>query len=127
MMNNTRFQAESFSEYFDKCPVICVRGRMHPVSLFYCTEPQVDYLDSAIVAALQLHREEPLPGDILVFLTGQDEIEVSPFAYNSLLFVRMTYDNIMRGCNKAVKVGGARSSRTHSTVDRMSSICSFGA
>ncbi|KAE8661449.1 RNA helicase family protein isoform 2 [Hibiscus syriacus] len=36
--------------------------------------PQTDYLDSAIVTIFQIHSEEA-PGDILVFLTGQEEIE----------------------------------------------------
>ncbi len=31
----------------------------------------------AQVAALQIHLEQPLPGDILVFLTGQEEIEAA--------------------------------------------------
>jgi HrpA-like RNA helicase len=34
-----------------------------------------DYVDGALVAVLQIHRSAPLPGDILVFLTGQEEIE----------------------------------------------------
>ena len=41
----------------------------------YAAEPQTDYLDAALVTILQVHQEQPLPGDILVFLTGQDEIE----------------------------------------------------
>lgn len=35
---------------------------------------QDDYLDAALVAVFQIHQNEP-KGDILVFLTGQEEIE----------------------------------------------------
>lgn len=40
----------------------------------YAMEPQLDWLDSALVTALQIHLEEP-KGDILVFLTGREDIE----------------------------------------------------
>ena len=40
----------------------------------YTVEPEEDYLDGALLAALQVHAEEA-PGDVLVFLTGQEEIE----------------------------------------------------
>lgn len=55
--------------------MLYVKGRQHPVKLMYAEEPQTDYLDAALVTILQVHQEQPLPGDILVFLTGQDEIE----------------------------------------------------
>jgi HrpA-like RNA helicase len=51
-----------------------VAGRQYPVRLLYTLEPQTDYLDSALVTTFQIHLEQPV-GDILVFLTGQDEIE----------------------------------------------------
>ena len=37
-------------------------------------EAQTDYIDAALITTLQIHVEEP-PGDILVFLTGREEIE----------------------------------------------------
>jgi HrpA-like RNA helicase len=55
-------------------PVVRVPGRLYPVRQFYTREPQSDCLDAALVATLQLHVEAP-PGDVLVFLAGQDEIE----------------------------------------------------
>lgn len=52
-----------------------VRGRQYPVSIFYAADPVADYLDAAVTAALQVHVDQPAPGDILVFLTGADEID----------------------------------------------------
>jgi len=43
--------------------------------VFYTVSPQPDYLHSAVRAVLQLHSEEERDGDILVFLTGREEIE----------------------------------------------------
>jgi HrpA-like RNA helicase len=41
----------------------------------YLAEPVQDYVEAALVAVLQIHRTAPHDGDILVFLTGQEEIE----------------------------------------------------
>jgi HrpA-like RNA helicase len=47
---------------------------MYPVEVMYAAEPQTDYVESALSTILQIHFEMP-PGDILVFLTGREEIE----------------------------------------------------
>lgn len=52
-----------------------VRGRQYEVEIIYEANPTPDYLHTILQTVLQLHVTEPLPGDILVFLTGQDEIE----------------------------------------------------
>ena len=43
--------------------------------VLYTVSPQPDYLHSAVRVVLQLHGEEEGGGDILVFLTGREEIE----------------------------------------------------
>ena len=40
----------------------------------YTEAPEEDYLDGALLTVLQVHAEEPA-GDVLVFLTGQEEID----------------------------------------------------
>ncbi|KAJ2548299.1 ATP-dependent RNA helicase [Coemansia sp. RSA 1933] len=68
--------AERFSAYFDNAPILYVAGRQFPVTTYYTTTPQADYLDAAHLAALQIHTETPSnSGDILVFLSGQEDIE----------------------------------------------------
>ncbi|KAI3402516.2 PRP43 [Candida oxycetoniae] len=66
--------AEKFQSYFNDAPLLAVPGRTHPVELYYTPEFQRDYLDAAIRTALQIHATED-EGDILVFLTGEEEIE----------------------------------------------------
>ncbi|ORX67218.1 putative ATP-dependent RNA helicase DHX33 [Linderina pennispora] len=51
--------AERFSEYFDSAPILYVAGRQFPVTTYYTTTPQADYLDAAHLAALQIHTETP--------------------------------------------------------------------
>lgn len=52
-----------------------VEGRQYEVDIFYEASPSQDYLDNMLKTIFQIHVTEPLPGDILAFLTGQDEIE----------------------------------------------------
>ncbi|CAN6468006.1 unnamed protein product [Victoria cruziana] len=67
-------EAEKFQGYFNGAPLMKVPGRLHPVEIFYTQEPERDYLDAAIRTCVQIHTCEP-SGDILVFLTGEEEIE----------------------------------------------------
>ncbi|XP_063934638.1 putative pre-mRNA-splicing factor ATP-dependent RNA helicase PRP1 [Zophobas morio] len=66
--------AEKFQSYFNDAPLMVVPGRTFPVELLYTTEPERDYLASAIRTAVQIHLCEG-EGDILLFLTGEEEIE----------------------------------------------------
>lgn len=69
--------ALKFQKYFttdETPPLFKVPGRTHPVEIFYTQEPEPDYVEAAIRTVLMIHRAET-PGDILVFLTGQEEIE----------------------------------------------------
>ncbi|KAF1993284.1 ATP-dependent RNA helicase-like protein [Amniculicola lignicola CBS 123094] len=52
-----------------------VEGRQYPVKTIYLPEPTQDWIETALKIIFQIHYKEPLPGDILVFLTGQDAIE----------------------------------------------------
>ena len=71
--------ALKFQKYFglttgNPAPLFKVPGRTHPVEVFYTQEPEPDYVEAAIRTVLMIHRAED-PGDILLFLTGEEEIE----------------------------------------------------
>jgi pre-mRNA-splicing factor ATP-dependent RNA helicase DHX15/PRP43 len=66
--------AQKFQKYFMNAPLLAVPGRTHPVEIFYTAEPERDYVEAAIRTVLQIHATEP-EGDILLFLTGEEEIE----------------------------------------------------
>jgi len=75
IISSATLDAEKFSNYFDGASIFMVPGRMFPVDIFYTKSPEADYVDAAVVTVLQIHISQPLNGDILVFLTGQEEIE----------------------------------------------------
>ncbi|EGT41322.1 CBN-MOG-4 protein [Caenorhabditis brenneri] len=75
LISSATLDAEKFSSFFDDAPIFRIPGRRFPVDIYYTQAPEADYLDAAIVTVMQIHLTQPLPGDILVFLTGQEEIE----------------------------------------------------
>lgn len=76
IVTSATLDAEKFSSYFFECPIFTIHGRTYPVEILYTKEPEPDYLDASLITVMQIHLSEP-PGDILVFLTGQEEIDTS--------------------------------------------------
>merc|ERR1719359_118850 len=74
IISSATLDAEKFSEYFDNAPIFNIPGRRFPVSIHYTKAPEANYLDAVIVTVLQIHVTQR-EGDILVFFTGQQEIE----------------------------------------------------
>ncbi|CAL2036262.1 unnamed protein product [Caenorhabditis brenneri] len=67
--------AGKFQKYFEDCPLLSVPGRTFPVEIFFTPNAEKDYLEAAIRTVIQIHMCEEVEGDILLFLTGQEEIE----------------------------------------------------
>ncbi|KAH9817346.1 P-loop containing nucleoside triphosphate hydrolase protein [Melampsora americana] len=65
-----------FSRFFDDALDFTIPGRTFPVDILFSKTPCEDYVDSAIKQALQIHLSHP-PGDVLIFMTGQEDIEVT--------------------------------------------------
>ncbi|XP_019085937.1 PREDICTED: probable pre-mRNA-splicing factor ATP-dependent RNA helicase DEAH5 isoform X3 [Camelina sativa] len=74
IVTSATLDAEKFSGYFFNCNIFTIPGRTFPVEILYTKQPETDYLDAALITVLQIHLTEP-EGDILVFLTGQEEID----------------------------------------------------
>uniref|UniRef100_A0A8D0HI25 Probable ATP-dependent RNA helicase DHX40 n=1 Tax=Sphenodon punctatus TaxID=8508 RepID=A0A8D0HI25_SPHPU len=73
-------ESDKLSEFFGHCPVVDIPGRNYPVKEIFCsllgpkdTESSA-YLSEVVKVTLDIHLNESA-GDILVFLTGQSEIE----------------------------------------------------
>ncbi|KAJ6144966.1 ATP-dependent RNA helicase DHX8 [Penicillium chermesinum] len=84
IVTSATLDAEKFSTYFNGCPIFSIPGRTFPVEIMYSKEPESDYLDAALITVMQIHLTEPA-GDILVFLTGEEEINTAC----EILFERM--------------------------------------
>ena len=76
IISSATLDAEKFSEFFDDAPIFYVPGRRFPVDIHYTPQPEANYLHAAITTVFQIHTTQP-KGDILVFLTGQDEIDAA--------------------------------------------------
>jgi pre-mRNA-splicing factor ATP-dependent RNA helicase DHX16 len=74
LISSATLDAEKFSEYFDFAPIFRIPGRRYPVEILYAKAPEADYLYASAITALQIHVTHP-PGDVLIFLSGQEEIE----------------------------------------------------
>lgn len=70
--------ALKFQTYFGSegqpAPLLKIPGRTFPVETHFMEEAVADYVEASIRAVLQIHMKEG-PGDILLFLTGEQEIE----------------------------------------------------
>uniref|UniRef100_A0A4X1TN55 Probable ATP-dependent RNA helicase DHX35 n=1 Tax=Sus scrofa TaxID=9823 RepID=A0A4X1TN55_PIG len=76
--------AEKFRDFFnqndtsdptrDTCVILTVEGRTFPVDIFYLQSPVPDYIKSTVETVMKIHQTEG-DGDILAFLTGQEEVE----------------------------------------------------
>lgn len=74
IVTSATLDAEKFSKYFYSCPIFTIPGRTYAVETLYTKEPESDYLDASMLTVMQIHLSEP-PGDVLLFLTGQEEID----------------------------------------------------
>ncbi|GJW35443.1 probable pre-mRNA-splicing factor ATP-dependent RNA helicase DEAH5 [Tanacetum coccineum] len=74
IVTSATLDAEKFSAYFFSCNIFTIPGRTFPVEILYTKQPESDYVDAALITVMQIHLTEP-EGDILVFLTGQEEID----------------------------------------------------
>ncbi|OWZ35392.1 ATP-dependent RNA helicase DDX35 [Cryptococcus neoformans AD2-60a] len=85
IISSATIDAEDFLEYFntnadgtdrskDDAIIVSLEGRMFPVEVCYLKEPCADYTQAAVQTVFDIHLREPL-GDILVFLTGREEID----------------------------------------------------
>ncbi|CAG9863027.1 unnamed protein product [Phyllotreta striolata] len=66
---------EHFSQYFNNCQAVYLEGRTYPVNINYTIKPHDDYQTSCVATFFKIHREAPSNHDVLIFLTGQEEIE----------------------------------------------------
>ncbi|WVQ85385.1 hypothetical protein IAT38_007550 [Cryptococcus sp. DSM 104549] len=76
LISSATLNAQKFAEFFDGAPIFDVPGRRFPVDMFYTSQPEANYMHAAVTTILQIHTTQP-KGDILLFLTGQDEIEAA--------------------------------------------------
>ena len=76
LISSATMDAQKFQKYFDDAPIFNIPGRRYSVDVHYTSQPEANYLAAAITTVFQIHITQG-QGDILVFLTGQEEIEAA--------------------------------------------------
>lgn len=76
IVTSATMNAERFARFYGGAPEFFIPGRTFPVDIQYSRSPCEDYVDSAVRQVLAIHVSQPT-GDILVFMTGQEDIEVT--------------------------------------------------
>ncbi|KAI3617130.1 hypothetical protein CBS9595_003039 [Malassezia furfur] len=85
VVSSATIDAEAFARYFDPTyagqatadvALLSLEGRSYPVEIAYTPAPVHNYVQAAVEAAWNVHLTQPL-GDLLVFLTGRDEIQTA--------------------------------------------------
>ncbi|KAK3857227.1 hypothetical protein Pcinc_036510 [Petrolisthes cinctipes] len=74
LVSSATLDSAKFSDFFNEAPIFRIPGRRYPVHIYNTRSPEVNYIETAAITVLQIHITQQL-GDILVFLTGQEEIE----------------------------------------------------
>ncbi|XP_071785736.1 pre-mRNA-splicing factor ATP-dependent RNA helicase PRP16-like isoform X1 [Asterias amurensis] len=76
IVTSATMDSEKFATFFGNVPVFEIPGRTFPVDTLYSKTVVEDYVDASVKQAIQIHLQ-PTPGDILVFMPGQEDIEVT--------------------------------------------------
>ena len=84
IVTSATMDAEKFASFFGGVPIFRIPGRTFPVDTLFSKTPCEDYVDAAVKQALTVHVSYP-DGDILVFMTGQEDIEVTCTILNERL------------------------------------------
>ncbi|XP_019200353.1 PREDICTED: pre-mRNA-splicing factor ATP-dependent RNA helicase DEAH7 isoform X1 [Ipomoea nil] len=79
IVTSATLNAQKFSHFFGSVPIFNIPGRTFPVQIMYSKSPCEDYVEAAVKQAMTIHITSA-PGDILIFMTGQDEIEATCYA-----------------------------------------------
>ncbi|KAL4706408.1 hypothetical protein ACJJTC_012950 [Scirpophaga incertulas] len=76
IVTSATMDSSKFSTFFGNVPTFTIPGRTFPVETFFSKNVCEDYVDGAVKQALQIHLL-PEEGDILIFMPGQEDIEVT--------------------------------------------------
>ena len=84
IVSSATLDAEMFRDFFntnitndsskDNAAILSVKGTSYPVDIHFTLSPVADYLKATIDTVMGIHKEGG-PGDVLAFVTGQDEVE----------------------------------------------------
>ncbi len=76
IVTSATMDSQKFADFFGNVPVFTIPGRTFPVDCLYSKTHVEDYVDAAVKQSIQIHLTGN-DGDILIFMPGQEDIEVT--------------------------------------------------
>lgn len=77
IITSATMDSGKFSNFFGSVPVFKIPGRTFPVEIFHSATVVSDYVAQAVSQTINIHLGTKEEGDILVFMPGQEEIEIA--------------------------------------------------
>lgn len=78
IITSATMDSAKFSQFFANVPVFTIPGRTFPVEILHSKNPVEDYVAAAVSESVRLHlTHKDEQGDIMIFMPGQEEIEVT--------------------------------------------------
>lgn len=78
IVTSATMNSKRFSDFFGGAPTFTIPGRTYPVTVHHERAPVDDYVAAAVRKVLSIHVSSDVStGDILVFMTGQEDITVT--------------------------------------------------
>ncbi|AFP65297.1 pre-mRNA splicing factor ATP-dependent RNA helicase prp2-like protein (nucleomorph) [Chroomonas mesostigmatica CCMP1168] len=75
VITSATLNAEQYSNFFFCCPVFSIPGRCYSVKIYYSFFQEEDFLTGSYSSLVKILKRT-IEGDILVFLTGKDDINI---------------------------------------------------
>jgi pre-mRNA-splicing factor ATP-dependent RNA helicase DHX38/PRP16 len=76
IVTSATMDSDKFAKFFKGAPIFTIPGRTYPVETLFAKTNSKDYVEAAVDQALSVHVSQDA-GDILIFMTGQDDIEAT--------------------------------------------------
>merc|ERR1719228_2382382 len=76
IVTSATMDSAKFADFFGNVPTFKIPGRTFPVEVMYSKNTVEDYVDAAVKQGIQVHLSAD-EGDLLIFMPGQEDIEVT--------------------------------------------------
>ncbi|CAK9436422.1 uncharacterized protein LODBEIA_P09800 [Lodderomyces beijingensis] len=85
VVTSATMNADRFTKFFGAAPQFKIPGRTFPVQIYFNKNVSMDYVETSVKQILSIHLGNSMgnegcfvnDGDILVFMTGQEDIEIT--------------------------------------------------
>ncbi|KAL3243955.1 hypothetical protein MRX96_019537 [Rhipicephalus microplus] len=82
IISSATLEAEVLKQFFHSdiesknisAEILSIQGRAYPIEVYYLSHPVPNYVKAAVETVVKIHETQRM-GHVLVFLTGQDEVE----------------------------------------------------